>query len=383
MRIKRVLLLAVFLLHVPKPFCSSKLPGRWRLPRQFWDRLLVASCCIQVCHAHSPADLSAKCTDAITQWQSLKYGMFIHFGMSTFTGDEIDLGDKPSTTYAPTNLDVDQWVRVARDAGMKYVVLTSKHVSGHCLWDSKVMWKGQEFEYDVATSNDKTDVVEKFMAACKKYGLQPGLYYCLLDPRHNSVPMPEQWNAGRLPEDFFELAKGQLGELIKRHPELGYLWLDIPRAASLEQRSVLYTHIKKLSPDCIVLFNHGTAAPKGPATIATIQVAWPTDILNTERDPLQVGQFTPRQIWQEKDYCLGYEHCDTICKNWFWEPNDLPRPTADLHRLYKQVADAGGNFLLNVPPDRTGQIPDCHVRALMKLKKAFVNPSVLPSDRVE
>ena len=60
--------------------------------------------------------------------------MFIHFGMSTYDGDELSRGDKPASLYAPDKLDIDQWVSVARDAGMKYMILTAKHVAGHCLW---------------------------------------------------------------------------------------------------------------------------------------------------------------------------------------------------------------------------------------------------------
>src|SRR5438093_1302814 len=82
------------------------------------------------------------------RWESLGYGMFIHFGMSTFVGKELPGGQDPSSTYAPDKLDVDQWVQVARDAGMKYAVLTAKHVAGHCLWPSKFT------DYDVETSRN-------------------------------------------------------------------------------------------------------------------------------------------------------------------------------------------------------------------------------------
>ncbi|MEK6570216.1 MAG: alpha-L-fucosidase, partial [Bacteroidota bacterium] len=172
----------------------------------------------------------------LRQWESLHFGMFIHFGMSTFDGDEFSKGDKPSVLYAPDRLDVDQWIGVAKNAGMKYAVLTSKHVGGHCLWDSKVQFRGKEFDYDVATSGNKTDVVADFVKACKKHGLTPGLYWCLLDFRNNSVPHGPQWTKGRLPDDFYQLARDQFTELIRRYPEVSYYWIDIPRAASAGQR---------------------------------------------------------------------------------------------------------------------------------------------------
>ena len=133
--------------------------------------------------ASAPA---AKCTPRLAEWEGLKYGMFIHFGMSTFTGDELDDGKSASTTYAPTQLDVRQWVRTAKQAGMKYMVLTAKHHSGHCLWDSA------DYDYDVATSGDKTDVVAEFMKACKEEGIKPGIYYAILDQ-----PQRRNGRAGR------------------------------------------------------------------------------------------------------------------------------------------------------------------------------------------
>ena len=127
--------------------------------------------------------IDADAQNGLATWQSYKYGMFIHFGMATYTGRSNENNPhnaaEPSTLYAPTNLDVDQWIRVAKDAGMKYAVLTAKHTAGHCLWDSKVQFRGKEFDYDVATSGNKTDVVAEFVKACKKYGVTPGLYWCL------------------------------------------------------------------------------------------------------------------------------------------------------------------------------------------------------------
>jgi alpha-L-fucosidase len=73
-------------------------------------------------------------TPVLRAWEDLQYGMFVHFGLSTFVGDQFGRFEHPSTAYAPTDLDMEQWVRTAKDAGMKYVVLTVKHHYGHALW---------------------------------------------------------------------------------------------------------------------------------------------------------------------------------------------------------------------------------------------------------
>lgn len=329
--------------------------------------LMLTGCATSGLGRKSPEEQTAR---AVAQWRQLGYGMFIHFGLSTYTGREFEPGDVPSATYAPTALDVDQWLRTARNAGMRYAVLTAKHVGGHCLWDSKVPWRGKEFDYDVATSANKTDVVAAFVKACKKYGIEPGVYYCLLDgPHAGNLKTYKGYHA--LPADFFQLAKHQLAELLTRHPEIHYVWLDIPRLASPEQRAELYGYLKGLDPRCVVLYNHGTLVPKGPLTIENCQDAWPTDILNTERETIRegMGPFAPRQTYKGRTYELGFEHCDTICKNWFAVEGDGPRPVAELFQMSEKIQALGGNLLLNVPPDKSGRIPDCHVQALMALRQ--------------
>lgn len=309
-------------------------------------------------------------TPRIAGWRKLRYGMFLHFGMSTFTGNEFDPGNQPSATYAPETIDADQWLRVAKEAGMKYAVLTSKHVAGHCLWDSKVMFRGKEFDYDIATSSNKTDVVRAFVDACGKHGIAPGLYYCLLDFRNNSVKPEHQWGAFRLPDDFFQLAKDQLTELARNYPEVNYYWLDIPRAASTPQRTELYDMLRRLNPKCVVLFNQGFIDPKKTRTLTvenTNAVSWPTDILNSERDVIP-EPFANQQTWQGRSHFLGYEHCDVVGKHWFWTADDEARPTEKLFALYDATAKAGGNFLLDVGPDRSGKLTEWQINALMKLK---------------
>ncbi len=313
---------------------------------------------------------STATTESIRQWSELKYGTFISFGLSTFSGKEHQREAVPSDTYAPTDLDVEQWVRVARDAGMKYAVLTAKHTAGHCLWDSHVRWKGKEFDYDVATSGDKTDVVAAFVAACKKYDVKPGLYYCLEDYRHNAnyhaaKPRRDSYN---LPAEYHQLVKDHLEELLRRYPDVFCLWLDIPVQASLKQRTEIYRHVKSLKPDCLVLYNTGMARHK--RTIRNIyKAAWPTDILNSEIHLPRRGSIDLRQSYRGKTYDFGYEHCDKIGKWWFWMPDEKPRPTEELLRIYQAVRQLGGNLLLNVPPDRTGRIPQSHIEALMDLRK--------------
>ena len=104
-------------------------------------------------------------TRTLREFEKLQFGVSFHFSMSTFTGNDYETGGVPASTYNPTNLDVRQWIRAARDLGARYAVLTAKHMSGFCLWDAK------DYDYDVAASPNKTDVVAEFVKACKGYKL--------------------------------------------------------------------------------------------------------------------------------------------------------------------------------------------------------------------
>jgi alpha-L-fucosidase len=315
---------------------------------------------------------------AVRTWRELGYGMFIHFGMSTFSGKEHQRDAVPSTLYAPTALDVDQWILTARNAGMRYAVLTAKHTAGHCLWDSKALWQGREFDYDVASSGNTTDVVAAFVDACMKHGLMPGLYYCLEDYRNNAnyhVPRPKR-DSYNLPAAYFQLVKDQLGELLTRYPAVGYLWLDIPVQASLAQRTEIFQFAKQRNPAVIVLFNTGMV--QYPRTIANMRRdSWPTDILNTEIHLAKPGSIRLQQAWEGVTYEFGYEHCDKIGTGWFWMQDEKVRPVEQLLSLYHKTRALGGNLLLNVPPDRTGRIPDSHVATLLDLKRRIDGGSTL------
>ncbi len=309
----------------------------------------------------------------IGAWRELKYGMFIHYGLSTFVANDMANGDDPATAYAPTHLDVDQWVRTARDAGMQYAVLTAKHVSGFCLWDSKAMWKGKEFDYDVAASSDKTDVIAAFVAACHKYGLWPGIYYCTMDLRHSMRQITWNPKLPALSDEYFTLMKDHLRELHSAHPDIAIQWLDIPRHLTYEQRVELYGLVQSLNPDCVIMFNYGTESRdiKGPFTIEkAFKVTWPTDVLNSEITPLK-EPFQTRQEFQGRTYELGYEHCLSIVDRWFWKADEKPKSVAELADTYRQVMKLNGNFLLNVPPDNTGRIPAATVTRLMELRDAL------------
>lgn len=293
-------------------------------------------------------------------WEELKLGMFISFGMSTFDGVELSKGDRPSELYAPDRLDVAQWISVARDAGMKYAVLTTKHVSGHCLWPT------QYNDYHVGTSGNKTNVVEAFVEACEKCGVMPAFYYCSLDSHNLFGSLTTETTAPFITQEYQEFQTNQITELLTQYGKIGEVWIDIPVLLSRGYRHKLYDRIAELQPEAVIMMNTGI----GDWTDYPVAKAWPSDIISIER--FLPNSRTGHERWREIEGCRYYmpgEVCDTIGKEWFYVDGDQPRSDAELLGMYLVCRSRTANFLLDVPPDRHGLIPQMHIAALERLRK--------------
>ena len=315
-------------------------------------------------------------TKVLAEWEGLKFGMFIHYGMSTFTGYEFGEVPADSAVYAPTRLDVDQWVRVAKEAGMTYAVLTAKHCYGHSLWDSR------RSDYDVATSSDKTDVIREFVDACRRHGLRPGFYYLLGWDKHNQPNLS--------PAEYEKFCMGQIEELLTGYGPITELWLDIPWDMGPDTDVVLtriYRRIKSLQPDCLVLLNQGfvdgSAVREMPPTYAHKEfgrppvLLWPKDLNDGEVTPPPEAGHNPYIAVKGKTYYLPMETCDTLSHHWFWVSGDALKSVRTLCRLYRSTVLRGANLLLDLAPDRTGRIPESTAARLMEMKAALSNPSLV------
>lgn len=322
-------------------------------------------------------------------WEALDFGMFIHFGMSTFLENEAPTKRAPASAYDPDRLDVDQWVSVARDAGMKYAVLTAKHTSGHCLWPSK------HTDYTVAQSGNREDVLKRFVDACSKYGVKPGFYYCSWDNIHRFgsrthsdkdqgygvyVNAPDftklrdgmvihpdkpEYLAAYTTSLYQDFVTAQITELLTNYGPMAEVWVDIPGVLGRGYRAFLYQHITSLQPDTVVVANHGM----NDGSSFREAYVWPCDAISLEQTlPPDTGYSNWRTI-QDRKYYVATECCATIGKHWFHTSDDAPRPDKDLAELYAGCRKHGINLLLNVPPDTHGLIQDIYIQALTRLQK--------------
>jgi alpha-L-fucosidase len=301
--------------------------------------------------------------EKLQAWEGLGYGMFIHYGMSTYDGNELSDGKAPATLYGPGKLDVDQWISVARDAGMKYAVLTTKHVAGHCLWPSK------HTDYTVANSACTTDLVEAFVKACDRCGVRPGFYYCSWD-NHNRfgsrTPSDKDGSGPPFTTSLYQTFQtSQVTELLTQYGPIAETWIDIPGVLGRGYRTFLYNHIAMLQPDTVIMMNSGISSGESYDT----EYAWPSDLIAIERSlPPGTGHAKWREI-EGKQYYMPGEVCDPIGKDWFFVTGDKPRADKDLADQLQACRSRGVNMLLDVPPNKDGVMPEETVQALMRLRK--------------
>jgi len=273
-------------------------------------------------------------------WQKSGLGVFFHFGVNTFAGKEWSDGTVPAADFDPSDLDADEWVRAARDLGAAYVILTAKHHDGFCLWPTATT------DYSVASSpwkDGQGDVVAEVAEACRRHGLQLGLY---LSPWDRNAECYE--DAARY--DEFYLA--QLRELCTHYGELVELWFDGAGSAGREYDwDRIGALIDELQPGAMV-FNMGPATIRwignedGLAADPCEYVTDSTDLNNYDEDVVGLG---------ERRYLPP--ECDvSIRRGWFWQPGDAPKSLEHLLAIHDRSIGLGANLLLNIPPDRRGRI---------------------------
>lgn len=300
-----------------------------------------------------------------------KYGMFMHFGINTFHDMEWTDGSKPASSYKPDTIDADQWIRTAKNAGMKYVILITKHHDGFCLWNSKYT------EYDVANSGNTTNVVEAVAKACKKYNIGLGLYYSLWDRKENGDVKDKT-----LDKSYNSYLIKQLNELIditEKHTRIVEFWFDGGWEKENYRWSVneIYQTIKSREPQCQVGINWTIGLPDNPDFHPVLpkdqKEGYPIRYFPSDfrlGDPYLPSEKDPKIFTHNgKGYYMPWESTICISQRWFYNSKDTTFKTIDeLAELYK-IATAQNNILiLNCPPNREGKIREKDIEILTQLK---------------
>ena len=301
-----------------------------------------------------------------------KYGMFIHFGINTFHDEEWTDGSKPAESYAPSQIDAEQWIRSAKDAGMKYVILITKHHDGFCLWDSKYT------EYDVASSGNHTDVVEAVAKACKKYGIGLGLYYSLWDRKVN--PDVDDQSKDAAYNSYMIAQLKEMVDKVKPYTPIVEFWFDGGWTKQNYRWPVMdiYQTIKSQEPDCQIGINWSIGSPENvdahPVLPEQQKAGFPIRYFPSDfrlGDPYLPTDNDPKTFTHDgKDYYMPWESTVCISQRWFYNTTDNQfKSVEELEKLYRQCTKNDNILILNCPPGRDGKLRNKDIEILKELRK--------------
>lgn len=291
-------------------------------------------------------------------WKDARFGMFIHWGLYSQLAGEykgnringagewilydakipVDEYRKIAATFNPVHFNADEWVRIARDAGMKYIVITAKHCDGFAMFDSDVN------SYNIVDATPfKRDPMKELEVACKKYGLRLGFYYSQdwdwNEP--NALGLQNTWDfpdkESKNSEIYYNTKSiPQVKELITKY-DPAIIWFDVPTDIAEEQSFKFLKTIREAGPNCIINDRIG----------------------NGMGDYLTPEQYIPAKVSQPFEVCMtlndtwGYKYYD---RNW--------KSAKEIVENLIDIASKGGNYLLNIGPDSKGIIPAQTVKIL-------------------
>ena len=308
------------------------------------------------------------------RWHEMEFYGFIHFTINTFTDKEWGYGDEAAAIFNPTDFNAEQMVGTAAAAGMKGLILTCKHHDGFCLWPSKYT------EHSVKNSpwrNGRGDVVKEIATACRKYGLKFGIYLSPWDRNHKDYGRPE----------YLTYFHNQLRELLTSYGPVFEIFFDGAnggdgyyggaRETRTIDRDIYYDWpttwnlVRRLQPEACLFSDAGP------------DVRWVGNERGVAGDPLwstlNKDDFAPGRADVARlnrgdrpgSHWVPAE-CDvSIRPGWFYHPGEdhQVKSGARLVDLYYASVGRGSSLLLNLAPDRRGQIPEPDVISLREFRR--------------
>jgi alpha-L-fucosidase len=317
------------------------------------------------------AEQTADEDNRIDWWRDARFGMFIHWGLYAIPAGEwngttnhaewirttaqipLETYDEFLDDFNPVKFDAEAWVKMAKNAGMKYITITSKHHDGFGLFDSKTS------DYDVMSTPFKRDILKELADACTKEGIKLCFYHSIMDWHHPDYLPRRGWEVGRSAEGaefprYIDYMKSQLKELLTNYGEIGVLWFDgeWEDTWTHEQGIELYDYIRSLQPN-IIINNRVDKGRQGMQGL-TAEGDFRGDFGTPEQEIPDTG--LPGVDW---------ESCMTMNDHWGYNKHDDNwKSSEDLIRKLTDIASKGGNFLLNIGPKADGTFPQESIERL-------------------
>ncbi len=302
-------------------------------------------------------------------WHRNELGLFIHFGMNTFTDREWGTGREDPALFAPLDLDARQWTRAARAAGFRSVLLTAKHHDGFCLWPTATT------PHSVRSSpwrNGEGDLVQEVAQACRAERLGLGIY---LSPWDRNAPA---YGEGTRYNDFY---CDQLTELLGRYGPITEVWFDGANGEGPDGRrqdydwARIYQVVRRYQPSALIFSDagpdlrwigneQGTAGDPNWCPVDPAVVPYPGATGPDVTDILQHGD-PDGTVWRPGEADVS------IRPGWFWHPaeDDSVRDGSGILDLYFLSVGRNAGLLLNVPPTRAGQLHERDLRSLAEFSE--------------
>ncbi|WP_371664585.1 alpha-L-fucosidase [Streptomyces sp. NBC_00280] len=284
---------------------------------------------------------------------NMRFGMFNHFNMGTFTNEEWAAPNQNPALFAPTAVDCAQWAAAAAAAKMSYGVLTTKHHDGFCLWPTAYN------NYNVANSSHKQDVVAQYVEAFRAKGLKVGLYYSIWDRTYSVQGYDSRHGVAAdqviQPGDLTYMLN-QITELLTGYGTIdmfitdGYAWQMGQQAVSYQR---IREHVKSLQPD-IVMIDHGG-----------LSVPFLGDAIYFEE---------PLGVTSPAGNTFASMQGQTISNGWFWHPSTPSEGLMSKASILAHLSDLEPkytSFILNCPPNRNGLLDNNVVNRLAEVGAAW------------
>lgn len=306
--------------------------------------------------------------------KNLKWGMFICWSFSTFSGKEWTPGIKDVSFFKATGCDTDQWARTAKEAGMGYILFLTKHHDGFCLWDT------QTTDRKVTKAPLGRDVLAELKKSCDKYGIKLALYFSegewrqpggLDDP---ATPAPKKRNQGGANAD---LKKAQLKELLTQYGPIEYIWFDHAVGDGGLNHAETVKWCKQFQPGCFIGFNHG--AQEG-ADIRLGEMGKPGPLTDhSAAGPHMRDKPSSSYLLAEFTYPIQPKHKGGAM--WFYslpQHDNLCRSAESLYRDYLGAVKYGNVFALDAGPNYEGKLRDIDVRTLRTVGEMIRTNAPMP-----
>ncbi|MFH0990449.1 MAG: alpha-L-fucosidase [bacterium] len=309
-------------------------------------------------------------------WREARFGLFIHWGLYSIPAGEwkgdkstnhgewirttaqipLQEYDKLVPQFNPVKFNAEEWVKVAKDAGMKYIVITSKHHDGFCLFDSKYT------DFDVMSTPFQRDILKELAEACRKYGLKMCWYHSIMDWHHPDYLPRREWEKNRTTngatfDRYVQHMKNQLKELITNYGDIGVLWFDGEWESTWNSKygQDLYQYVRSLQPS--ILVNNRVGAGRSGMEGLTKEGEFGGDFGTPEQQIPSTG--LPGVDW---------ETCMTLNDHWGYNKYDQKwKSKKELLQMIADIASKGGNYLLNVGPTSEGLFPQASIERLREI----------------